>query len=521
MSGAVRAHPPPVMKKSLPLLLALLGVGAFLPCSSAEDILAGQKLPALDTKTGQHYDNVTVREVTPDGIKIMFDGGVKTIPARELPQYAEAFDRLKAEVPVAPAAPVTPAPSADPSAPAAATDEAAWLPQNNADVVACSLFVDVSKGIGHGGGEGSWKGSAFLCNLGKTTYIYSNAHNFDGAVDFQIHDTKGTVYSDFASVEIAGPNQAFWKASGYGGDIVRIRLKNFYPQALTLDSRPLTADNAKGRKILITGNTGGLGKITELEGLVTSLAPDYIIIHNAAVEGGNSGSPIVDLSTHKVIGILTWGLKLDATLEEIWSKQPVAQRQGINVGAGLATITYVSTSFEQLRQQRVAMNELKKRIRLLGLLDTLIPAKQGVFVNTQTIVMGDYTVADLLAESANHPVVRELLRLDKVLRAKGGAIAISNAEMLKLYENSLRVCLSSISSERIAMETTQSATFFMKCNLKRSRVIDICKAYENLCARSVDWFVQQQGSGGKALAIDSHVRLPPLRSGLKGLGLKE
>jgi hypothetical protein len=497
------------MKISLVALLVGFGFTLGFP-ADAETISPGQKIPVLKTAAGEDFQDVTVKEVLPTGLKIMYSGGFKTFRANELPQYQESFDKARAEAPKE-AAPV-------PAAPA----EPEWLPSSDQEVAACALFVHVSKGIGSNGGFVEKKGSAFLCNLGKTTYIYSNAHVFDGAIDFDIRDKKGTVYNDFVSVEIASSGQAFWKETGFGGDVVRIRLKEYRPQALSIDPHPVTEENAKGRKILITGDTGGLGTITELKGVVTGMAPDSIIKHNAPTLEGNSGSPIVDLATYKVIGILTWGKKLSAPLEEIWSKEPVESREGINGGATLAKVVFEPSSFEKLRQQRAAMNDLKKNIRLLGLLDTVMPAKQGVFVNTHMVVMGEYTVADLLAESPNHPVVKELLRLDKVLRSKSsGNISISSMEMMGLYQNSLQTCLGYIASERLGIETTQSATFFMKCQLKRSRVLEICKAYESLCERSVEWFAAQQGTRGKAVSLDSKLRLPPLASGLKGLGLKE
>lgn len=491
----------------------LLLAACLTSVSEATELKTGQSLPLLETKSGKRYEQVTIREIKKTSVKILHSGGVTTVQADDLADdYQETFSKLPAptetsEIPEIPAAPVAPV-------------EPAWLPSTNAEVVDCSLFVEVSSGISPGGEEAKWSGSAFLCNHGEVTYIYSNAHNFDGAKEFTIKDRKGTLYSEFVSVEIAATDQAYWKETKFGGDVVRIRLKNYVPHALSIDPKLLDMETAKNRKILVTGNTGGRGTITELEGAITKIADSQIILHNAATEPGNSGSPIVDLTTKKVIGILTWGAILPDPVLAVWNKKPPETREGINVGAGLATVRYVPTSFDQLRQQRVVMNDLKKNVRLLGLLDTLVPTKSGLFVNPKTIVMGDYTVADLLQESADHPVVKELTRLDRELRAKGGAISISNVEMLRIYEASFSRCLGYIAGQRNALETTRAATFFMKCQIKRSRIVEVCKAYEAMTQRTLLWYQAQQGTGGKGLSIDRRARLPSMSTGVKGLGIR-
>lgn len=491
-----------------------LGTGV----SSAAKISAGEKIDSLETKSGRKYEQVTVREVLADGLKIMHSSGTTTIPASELPQFASSFATAK------PAKPMEPVELMEPKVevvPPAAT-EPAWRPSSPEDVVGCSLFGSITKGISTNGATATWEGTAFLCNHGPVTYIYSNAHNFNGAVEFIIKDKSGTKYDDFLSVETAADGSGYWKEMGQGGDIVRIRLKNFRPRALVMDVTPLTVENAKGRNILVTGNTGGLGTITQLKGVITDIAPDHIINHNAATEQGNSGSPIVDLATNKVIGILTWGGRLPDALQAIWVKQPDDVREGLKSGAGLATVGFVPTTFEHLQRQQVVLNQLMKNVRLFGLLDTLIPTKQGLFVDKKAVVMGDYTVEDLRAESANHPVVAQLVALDKFLSSKStGAIGINNQDMLKKYIATYQTCIRHISSQRMSLENTPAATFFMKCHLRQTRLIEICKAYEALSNRSLAWYVAQRGTGGQALPVASRFRLPALRSGLNGLGLKE
>ncbi len=322
--------------KTIPLFQLFFILFVTLGQINAEKISVGDDLASLKTKSGREYEQVKIRAILPESIRITHASGAATIPATELPQYQETFAVLVPAESVKSAFDQSPPKSAEPP----------WLPTSSSDVADCSLFVKVSKGISGHGEIDKWNGSAFLCNHGLNTYIYSNAHNFDGAINFSIEDRNGVKYDDFESIEIAGNGQALWKKIGWGGDIVRIRLKKFREKALTIDSVPITPMNSKAREILVTGNTGGRGIITELTGIITSNEDDRIIVHNAPTEGGNSGSPIVDKNTYKVIGILSWGSTLPDPLQSIWCKKPESTREGINSGAGLAGVVFVPTSFE-------------------------------------------------------------------------------------------------------------------------------------------------------------------------------
>lgn len=472
----------------------------------------GDEIDVLTTKSGRVYEEVVVREILPDGLRIGHSSGAAKIPSGELPQYADVFAKIQpADEPEEMIQPES-----------LELQKEQWVPSSQDEVVDCSLFVKVSKGLGSDGKIGPWSGSAFLCNHGQTTYIYSNLHNFDGAIEFTIEDRDGNEVDDFASVEVASNGQAFWKEMGWGGDIVRIRLNKFREKALTLDPQALSLENSNGRKILVTGNTKGAGVITRLEGQVTELVDGCIIKHNAATQSGNSGSPIIDMKTYKVIGILTWGTELSDPLQAIWSKMPVESREGINVGTTLAGVRFSKSSFTVIQKQREVMNQLKSNVRLLGLLDTLIPTKEGLFVNSSMTVMGDYTVDDLLRQSPNHPVVLELVALDKYLTSRANSnIGTSNQDILRRYVATYRKCLDYISGMRRGIENSTSLTFYMKCNLKRSRIIDIARAYENLSNNCLSWYARQAGTGGEALPLGGRIRLPQLQSGLAGLGLKD
>ncbi len=509
----------------------------------AKSEMAGSAASAtlvLREVSGREYRNARITGKEPDGLMVRHEGGVSKVLFVSLPKEIQdkyEFDPIEAEkfrearavaVKGSGDAPEmigkgnTSAPNEGSPEPSTRPTGSNWIPASVADAADCSLFVDVKKGITGEGGEGSWSGSAFLCNVDGVSYIYSNAHNFDGAKEFRIYDKQDREYANFLSVEIAADGQAFWREKGWGGDVVRFRLPAFQEKALTLNPIPAN-DSIIGRKILITGNTKGRGEITELEGLVTEIKPDRIIFHNAETQKGNSGSPIIDLESFTVIGILTWGMYDDENpMSALWSKKPPEERVGINKGAGLAGLKFVPVTLETLYRQRVVMNELKRNTRLLGLLDTLVPTKGGLFVDRTKIVMGGYSVDDLLSESSDNVVVKELTALDEFLSTKAKSnIGISNHEVLKRYLETYSRAVAAVSDHRQAIENSNSVTFFMKCGLERSKVLKISTVYEAVLMNSKAWYARQLGTSGDAIPLGDRIRLPRMESGLEGLGIQK
>jgi len=494
----------------------------------------------IQTTSGKEYLGARIKSVEPDGLLLSHDGGVSKVLFTDLskeiqerhgydPAAAMAFRQMRGTVPTSPlpeTGSMSPGSVTAGGGSAAATavgTGSSWMPANAEEVAACSLFIEISEGVREDGEEGlTGSGTGFLCNVEGVTYVYSNAHNFDGTREFRIYDQAGKEYSGFVSVEIAGDGQAHWLDAKRGGDVVRLRLPAYEEKALSLDPRRVESTFVD-RRILVTGNTKGRGEITKLEGSITGVEPDHILVHNAPTQPGNSGSPIVDLETWAVIGILTWGAYDDGnSLARLWSREAEEVREGINMGAGLAGVSFVPTSFEALYRQRLVMAMLRRNTRLLGLLDTLIPTKGGLFVDLDKIVMGGYTVNDLLKESPDHIVVRELRQLDKLLTEKGKSnIGVSNHDMLKLYVASYGKCLREIRNHRIAIENSDAATFFMKCQIDRARLLPISRAYEVVLDDSLEWYNRQLGTRGDALPLGERIRLPRMESGLEALGIKE
>jgi hypothetical protein len=508
------------MKNHIVLLSFLLYLHFYLFISlsthGSEVVKKGDEIERLTIKSGRVYEGVVIREVLPLSLRIIHKDGAANIPASELPQYAQMFSVVEE-----PATQIT-----LPTEPHTNDEQVEqWTPSSVEDVMDCSLIVNITESVNEKGNAVAGAGSAFLVNHGKATYIYSNVHNFDGTRKFEIIDRHGNRYTDFVSVEAAADGYGFYNEKKWGGDILRIRLSKYRTKALTIDPEVLTAANGNGRTIVVTGNTQGRGVITRLEGIIKDVDHHGILHHTAATEGGNSGSPIVELGSFKVLGILTWGM-LDTRkpMHRIWLEDNPNPSTRISTasGAGLAGVKYVACSFDKLYTQRVMLNDLKKLARLMGLMDTLVPAKEGLFLDNNAIVQGDYNVEKIFKESGNNPILHQLVDLSNFLKKRSESnVGISNKDMLKIYISSYEECLKLIRSQREKSLVTKDLTFYMKCILKNTRALDICLAYEDAIEKSIDGYDRMRGIGGGALPLANRFRLPSYSSGLSSLGIGE
>ena len=90
------------------------------------------------------------------------------------------------------------------------------------------------------------------------------------------------------------------------GDIAILRAdREGDKDGVTFIDRPDHPKDLRGHEIMMVGNSGGLG-LGFFDGRVTNVLGDpgmEMILHNASVVGGSSGSAIYDKAEHKVMGI--------------------------------------------------------------------------------------------------------------------------------------------------------------------------------------------------------------------------
>ncbi len=466
------------------------------------------RLSKLTLTDGSYYEKVKVTQFTEDTMRIMHSSGAAAVETSMLRD--EFLKTHSIDLSVFKPKAIEMVVATNPQAPVEV-----WSPKSIDDVVACSLRISVD-GIATDETKQSWDGSAFLCNHGRITYLYTNAHNLDGAKDVVFTYPDGRKVDDFVSMEIAKSPYGYYKEFGSGGDVVRIRLKNYRPKALTMATKDISVKSLVGSDIHITGNTRGRGAITKLSGKITGLVPRNIIQHNVLTQQGNSGSPIVRASDYKVIGILTWGAYNEKNpIYNLWSKASSDLRDGINYGPLLYDFQYEQTSLKRLRKQRNYLFETRKLARLLGLLDAIEPKHAGLFYNKNGTVQGKYSLSDIVIESSGHPAVNRLINLDKHLAKRNeSSIKYSNADILKFYSKTLSSCLQDIVADRQSIETHSSNMhYFYSTSLEKSQLLKVCRAYEKELTRVIAWYTEQGSTSGKPMPLSERVRLPSIEGG--------
>jgi hypothetical protein len=151
------------------------------------------------------------------------------------------------------------------------------------DRTQCLLIADGEKG----------KGSGFLFNFRGTTLIATNAHVISG---------NGNVRFQNLNSQDVTPTSTFNYA--YGADLA-VAGQNTVSHGLELAD--VDKEVRIGDDVVVLGNSLGSDVATEIPGKVTGIGPSLVEVDAKFVEG-NSGSPIIQVKTGKVIGIATFVL---------------------------------------------------------------------------------------------------------------------------------------------------------------------------------------------------------------------
>lgn len=141
------------------------------------------------------------------------------------------------------------------------------------------------------GHEGA--GTGFICNFRGKPYVATNQHVLSVGDGLTIRTSSG--------IPIV-PSQIF---AATDADIALVQCASIPPgttalDVATLENLSLEKDNAT----LVPGNSKGDGVITQTPGKLLAIGPQRIEVDNP-VYPGNSGSPIIHVSSKQVIGVLT------------------------------------------------------------------------------------------------------------------------------------------------------------------------------------------------------------------------
>jgi hypothetical protein len=156
------------------------------------------------------------------------------------------------------------------------------------------------------GRDGS--GSGFIARMGNQTFLFSNIHVVADMVQPTFMRLDNVPMTPGAAEAAAGP------------DITRYLLNQ--PPANPLEIMTDVDANVRiGDDVVVLGNSGGGGVVTNIKGIIQGIGPDRLEV-SAEFIPGNSGSPIIHAKSGKVIGIATY---LTRRMDEFAPKSPGAQ----------------------------------------------------------------------------------------------------------------------------------------------------------------------------------------------------
>ncbi len=165
----------------------------------------------------------------------------------------------------------------------AATPPAA--PQADADIIrngqGSLVFVEGQHGAGSG----------FICTMGGQKYLFTNAHVMAGNIPVTL------------TLLDRSPIQVGAAASAVGHDMVRFAVASTQPAFNLLEH---AGENLLvGDEVLVLGNAQGARVINPIVGKIVGLGPNLVEV-DAPFQPGNSGSPIIQKKTGRVVGIATY-----------------------------------------------------------------------------------------------------------------------------------------------------------------------------------------------------------------------
>ncbi|MDF1755482.1 MAG: serine protease [Verrucomicrobiales bacterium] len=411
---------------------------------------------------GNLYPKAKVVNVVHNGIVIRYSSGVRTIPFTELDQNLRTKYQIMA--PSSPARGST-APILSQSNAVISVNQdgvflahdknvisskfvegdTVWKPSSMDDAADCVVLIEGDAGSGTG----------FLVSSSDKSYIYTNAHVVAGNKQLKMVNRHGDEFFDVETTELAGEGFA-------DGDILRFKLKHRRKKGLILDEG--TINIADGEKISAIGNSHGAGVIKILDGEVTGLGPDRLEISSGIVQG-NSGGPIVHAETFTVVGVSTFAKR---GRDDIWSKGTgfdKVRRFGLRPRA---IRNWDRIDVRNFMAEAEVFRDMKANVRLIHLMKFLEVKIDGVYFDRDLSVKGEYVVGDILDEYKEHIIVKNIFKLNKMLKDSGSANG--GREAMRTYGRFLVSTRQQMSDLRAAQEFS-NWSFYHRNLLSESNVL--------------------------------------------------
>jgi serine protease Do len=257
-------------------------------------------------------------------------------------------------------------------------------------------------------------GTGFVAESGGKKYLYTAAHVFSGNTKLTVKNATGVNFKKFGALEAAE-----------GADLIRMEILEDVKDSLVI--APADAGIQINTPIAALGNGGGTGVVAVEKGKILGISADSLEV-DAGIIQGNSGGPVVDQATGKVLGLVT---HLTSERKDLWSegtRQAEVRRFACRVDKNWQWKTMKIGVFLADGKSLVAFDELT---RLCFAVAHLEPLTNGMRLDT-SVGQGS-TVVEVLERNRDNEIVRSLFKMNVDLANRKSNL--SEAELKKKFRS--------------------------------------------------------------------------------------
>lgn len=259
-------------------------------------------------------------------------------------------------------------------------------------------------------------GTGFVAMSEGKKYLYTAAHVFSGNSKFTIRNAAGTEFKKFGDLQAAE-----------GADLIRLEMLDDPADFLELAAPD--ADMAINTEIAALGNGGGNGVVSVELGKILGTSGDTLEV-DAQIIQGNSGGPVVERSSGKVVGEAT---HLTNARKDVWSegtRQGEVRRFACRLNKPWKWMTQKTGAFVADGKKLAEFDDLT---RLCYAIAQLKPLESGMRLTSE--VGGDMTAASIFEQNKNNDIVKSLIAMNNDLAAR--KTTLSDAELIKKFRSVL------------------------------------------------------------------------------------
>lgn len=259
-------------------------------------------------------------------------------------------------------------------------------------------------------------GTGFVVRTEGKKYLYTAAHVFAGNNRLTIRNAAGKEFKKFGDLQAAE-----------GADLIRLEILDDPADFLELAAVdvPLPINT----EIAALGNGGGNGVVSVETGKILGTSGDQVEV-DAEIIQGNSGGPVVELATGKVVGEAT---HLTNARKDIWSegtRQGEVRRFACRLNKEWKWTSYKTGTY---LADAKALAEFDELTRLCFAMAQLDPGESGLRLSAR--VGGNTTVLSIFDNNKDNDLVRSLISMNSDLASR--KTSLSDAELTKKFRSLL------------------------------------------------------------------------------------